>query len=230
LAQGARFVWPWGRDGYAFAAVTRAALKAARPSAATRRARRRLWRTACPACLTDDYARRPVSRVLSLPLRGMDGHSSGTWLAPRLARPTRAGGGNAAVVTHVRPYPVLLPVGFALPPLLPAARCALAAPFHPCRQGLLRAGGLFSVALIPGVAPAGRYPAPCSRGARTFLTRLAASAAVQPPGPPDVTDRRQQIKRRSCPRPARRRAPPPSASAHRQHRPPGAAPSAAGTR
>jgi hypothetical protein len=29
-----------------------------------------------------------------------------------------------------RPYSVLLPVGFAVPPLLPGARCALAAPFH----------------------------------------------------------------------------------------------------
>jgi len=32
---------------------------------------------------------------------------------------------------------------------------------------------------VPGVAPAGRYPAPCFRGARTFLSRgLAAQAAV----------------------------------------------------
>src|ERR1700694_3524179 len=32
-----------------------------------------------------------------------------------------------------RPYSVLLPVGFAVPPALPQARCALTAPFHPCR-------------------------------------------------------------------------------------------------
>ena len=31
-----------------------------------------------------------------------------------------------------RPYSVLLPVGFTLPPPLPAARGALTAPFHPC--------------------------------------------------------------------------------------------------
>src|SRR5262245_66213247 len=31
-----------------------------------------------------------------------------------------------------RPYSVLLPVGFAVPPALPQARCALTAPFHPC--------------------------------------------------------------------------------------------------
>ena len=30
-----------------------------------------------------------------------------------------------------RPYLVLLPVGFTLPPPLPATRCALTAPFHP---------------------------------------------------------------------------------------------------
>ena len=30
------------------------------------------------------------------------------------------------------PYSVLLPVGFAVPLPLPVARCALAAPFHPC--------------------------------------------------------------------------------------------------
>src|SRR5262245_4806272 len=31
-----------------------------------------------------------------------------------------------------RPYSVLLPVGFAVPPALPPPRCALTAPFHPC--------------------------------------------------------------------------------------------------
>src|SRR5256885_10189435 len=46
-----------------------------------------------------------------------------------------------------RPYSVLLPVGFAVPPALPHARCALTAPFHPCLCGLPRSGGLFSVAL-----------------------------------------------------------------------------------
>ena len=35
-----------------------------------------------------------------------------------------------------RPYLVLLPVGFTVPPPLPAPRCALAAPFHPRPQVL----------------------------------------------------------------------------------------------
>ena len=39
---------------------------------------------------------------------------------------------------------------------------------------------------FPGVAPAGCYPAPCLRGARTFLRRApqAATAAIRPSGPP----------------------------------------------
>jgi len=44
-------------------------------------------------------------------------------------------------------YLVLLPVGFAVPMPLPAPRCALTAPFHPCRGARRCRGGLFSVAL-----------------------------------------------------------------------------------
>src|SRR3546814_13255916 len=57
------------------------------------------------------------------------------------------------------PYSVLLPVGFALPPPLPEARCALTAPFHPCPPnpdpGPAQAGGLLSVALSLGSPPPG---------------------------------------------------------------------------
>jgi hypothetical protein len=59
-------------------------------------------------------------------------------------RPIRTGSG----ASPARSYSVLLPVGFTVPPSLPKARCALAAPFHPCRgQNATRRGGLFSVAL-----------------------------------------------------------------------------------
>src|SRR5438552_18603894 len=84
------------------------------------------------------------------------------------------------VLVPNRPYSVLLPVGFAVPPALPPARCALTAPFHPCLSPspspqagegwVAEAGGLFSVALSLGLAPAGRYPAPYVHGARTFLS------------------------------------------------------------
>ena len=60
-----------------------------------------------------------------------------------------------------RPYSVLLPVGFAMPPALPPTRCALTAPFHPCRAGPAISGkemtgwsgGPFSVALSLGLHP-----------------------------------------------------------------------------
>src|SRR5438477_6632888 len=59
-----------------------------------------------------------------------DGHSSGTFVAERLARPTRAAAREARPAAPdedaaCRSYLVLLPLGFALPPPLPAARCAL---------------------------------------------------------------------------------------------------------
>ena len=41
-----------------------------------------------------------------------------------------------------RPYSVLLPVGFAMPPTLPPTRCALTAPFHPYRGYTQRAGAV----------------------------------------------------------------------------------------
>src|ERR1700728_3448811 len=78
-----------------------------------------------------------------------------------------------------RPYSVLLPVGFAVPPALPPARCALTAPFHPYHrlpfprpQAGERVGWGWRYVLcgtFPRLAPAGRYPAPFVHGARTFL-------------------------------------------------------------
>ena len=106
-------------------------------------------------------ARRPVSRVLSVDVRPRDGHSSGTPVAGRLARPTRAAGPETNLETVLRPPPrrpylVLLPEGFAMPPPLPGARCALTAPFHPCSPALRPgASGLLSVALSLGSPPPG---------------------------------------------------------------------------
>src|SRR3546814_10884087 len=59
-----------------------------------------------------------------------------------------------------RPYLILLRVGFAVPPPLPGARCALTAPFHPYLPSCPRPetsgaseGGLLSVALSLGSPP-----------------------------------------------------------------------------
>ncbi len=98
-----------------------------------------------------------------------DDHSSGAPVAGRLGA-TDPDDGAKTSPGHVipwfpmtedwpgRPYLVLLPVGFTMPPLLPGARCALTAPFHPCpsacrAEAWKRAGGLLSVALSLGSPP-----------------------------------------------------------------------------
>jgi hypothetical protein len=63
------------------------------------------------------------------------------------------------------PYLVLLRAGFCLPPVLPQARCALTAPFHPYPLtnafSRARAGRYIFCATILRVAPTGGYPAHC---------------------------------------------------------------------
>src|SRR5208283_6056273 len=84
--------------------------------------------------------------------------------------------------TSCRPYSVLLPVGFAVPPALPPARCALTAPFHPCR-GLRNAPRRFVLCgTFPKLAPAGCYPAPFVHGARTFLPGNLSVSPERPSG------------------------------------------------
>ena len=61
-----------------------------------------------------------------------------------------------------------LPVGLAVPVRLPVPRWALTPPFHPYPSG---DGRSVLCGAIPGVAPAGRYPAPSPHGVRTFLDR-----------------------------------------------------------
>ena len=77
----------------------------------------------------EESARRSVSRVLSarLAARGWPFIWDVRCRTPRATYP----GGSAETRPH-RPYSVLLPVGFTVPPPSPAARCALTAPFHPC--------------------------------------------------------------------------------------------------
>ena len=94
---------------------------------------------------------RPLSRVLSwtvIPLGTVSPQSSSS--LPGSAR--RSG---AAVPPPLLPYLALLQVGFAVPSLLPATRCALTAPFHPCQHRFRHFGGLLSVALSVGSRPPG---------------------------------------------------------------------------
>jgi len=59
-----------------------------------------------------------------------------------------------------RPYSVLLQVGFALPPPLPEARCALTAPFRPYRIETRRFVFCGTVPEEQGQAPAPRRVLP----------------------------------------------------------------------
>jgi hypothetical protein len=127
------------------------------------------------------WVRGSVSRVLSSPSRGLGDHSSRRTVARTLKQSTRMVGpepGPAPTFTDAcHPYSTLLPVGFAMPRLLPAARCALTAPFH-FSPGQNR-GDIFSVALSltphrysmepPGVTRHRGF-----RGARTFLPPACA--------------------------------------------------------
>ena len=116
----------------------------------------------------EENASRPVSRVLSTPFRALDDHSSGTHVAMRFARPTRAAGWKGPWA--LRPAPPLF--GLAPGGVYRAAPVAGRA-VRSCRtvSPLLRTNLKRSVlcGTIPGVAPAGRYPAPHLHGARTFL-------------------------------------------------------------
>jgi len=111
------------------------------------------------------------------------GHSSGPALADRFSRPTRiprAGDGptrpqKRAGAGSLFPYSVLLLAGLAVPSMSPPTRWALTPPFHPSRSGERR---FAFCGAIPRVAPGGRYPPPCRRGARTFLE----PCGPRPPG------------------------------------------------
>ena len=87
----------------------------------------------------------------------VDSHSSRT-LRRRSASsslPGSARRSGAAEPSPLLPYLALLQVGFAVPSLLPATRCALTAPFHPCQHRFRHFGGLLSVALSVGSRPPG---------------------------------------------------------------------------
>ena len=83
-----------------------------------------------------------------------DNHSSRTAVTGRLQQPTRESARDRRCGANAAYSPIWSCSGRGLPcrGLLPAARCALTAPFHPYRT---RSGGLFSVALSMGSRPPG---------------------------------------------------------------------------
>jgi len=111
----------------------------------------------------DDMRSRPVSRVLSRAIIPLG--STSPWTSSGLPGSARRSALRPLTDRNPRwtllPYLALLQVGFAVPSLLPRPRCALTAPFHPCRsRRACRSsprdlGGLFSVALSVGSRPPG---------------------------------------------------------------------------
>src|SRR2546429_6996081 len=81
---------------------------------------------------------------------------------------------------------------------LPDTRCALTAPFHPYPPNPEGEGGRFVLCgTFPGVAPAGRYPAPYVDGARTFLSShlsVIAGAAIRPTDAPVMGSWTRRVK------------------------------------
>ena len=115
--------------------------------------------------VTGEAARQSVSRVLSA-LARRDGHSSGTHLAVRLTRPTRAAGRECPCDHHGTVIPDI-----AAAPIRSCSRWGL--PCRPCCQGR---GALLPhrFALARGVRPERR---PCTGG----LFSVALSLGSPPP-------------------------------------------------
>jgi hypothetical protein len=164
-----------------------------------------------PACLrrTPRFSHQPACKPGSvghrLPAQAIrDGHSSGTTFARCLEQPTRTASltSPCGVIAHGANDPAM-PSLFGLAPGVVCHAVSVAGPavrsyrtFSPLlplplsvsrKRGRVGWGKRFVLCgTIPGVAPAGRYPAPYVDGARTFLSShlsVIAGAAVRPTDP-----------------------------------------------
>jgi len=120
---------------------------------------------------------RPVSRVLSwtaIHLGRASPRASSDLPGSRVRAARRAAG------RPMLPYSVLLRVGFTVPSLLPATRCALTAPFHPCRHCNRSAWAVCFLWHFPWARAPQALPGTLPCGARTFLRGAGAAAAVRP--------------------------------------------------
>ena len=106
--------------------------------------------TACPVLDASPLLRttRSVSRILSRTIISLERRSPGA----SSGQPGRSTG------RLMPPLFGLAAGGVCLADRLPGRRCALTAPFHPYRPEGRRSDFCCT---FPGVAPAGRYPAPC---------------------------------------------------------------------
>ena len=123
---------------------------------------------------------RPVSRVLSshLAMRKQSFLWDGCRQPPQATYPEGVRAARLTAFAIILPYLVLLRAGFAMPLLLPAARCALTAPFHPCL--LLRASAVCFLLHFPWTHVPQVLPGALPSGARTFLHSRERAAIVRP--------------------------------------------------
>ena len=119
----------------------------------------------------------------SVPPCGFSSHSSATRIAARLVRHTRDAGRRRPKCI---PYSVLLLAGFTMRAASPKPRWALTPPFHPYPGS--GPGRFAFCGTFPRLAPGGRYPPPCLRGARTFLQQASLPATAQPSGALAIED------------------------------------------
>jgi hypothetical protein len=142
------------------------------------------WRAA--HATTRENARGSVSRVLSSRFPAMGDHSSRSIVTNALKQPTRMTGRRV-------PYAI---------PIRSCSRWGL-----PCRDCYQSRGALLPhrfdltdpkkrrfvfCGTVPGVTPAGRYPAPFLAGARTFLPSAVThkAAVARPSGPAPLEAKR----------------------------------------
>ena len=110
---------------------------------------------------------RPVSRVLSW-----------TVIPLGAASPRRSSSLPRPDAGHVMGSLFgLAPGGVCRAGLLPGSRCALTAPFHPCRPACAGLGGIFLLH-FPSACAAQALPGVLPYGARTFLPPIARTAIV----------------------------------------------------
>jgi hypothetical protein len=113
-----------------------------------------------------------------------DSHSSRAHVTARLKRPTRgpARAARRGPKTACPPIWSCSGVGFTLPSVLPPTRCALTAPFHPCRPAGRRGLAVYFLWHFPWARTPQALPGTLPFGARTFLPRGFApeAAAVWP--------------------------------------------------
>ena len=129
--------------------------------------------------LPDGSGSRPVSRVLSKAVI----HLRRTSPCACSDLPGSGAGHASSPVGDALPYLVLLRVGFTLPPVLPPARCALTAPFHPYPASAFSVGvplrGLEAVCFLwhfPWARAPQALPGTLPFGARTFLRSATRSS------------------------------------------------------